>query len=113
MQHLWTLGFAALALTIYAIWIRPTMRALPHFKDFYEAADSRWTRIAIKIREKWDIIIAQGMIFIPEIPGLLQQLMAQDMSAFVPGDKAKLVNQLLGIAYIISRAIIVASTKPK
>lgn len=113
MQHLYTLGFAALALTIYALWIRPTIRNLPHFKEFYDAADSKWQKVAIWVREKWDILVAQGMILVPEIPGLIQQLMAQDLSAFVPGDKAKLINQLLGIAYIVSRALIVSSTKPK
>lgn len=113
MQHLWTLGFAAFALAIYAIWIRPTLRNLPHFKEFYDAADSRWARIAIRVRETWDLLVAQLLILVPEVPGLLQQLMTQDISAIVPGDKAKAISQWIAIGYIVSRALIVASTKPK
>lgn len=104
------LAALAAAITIYLLWIRPSIRNLPHIKGFYDDADTFWQKVMIWLRVQWDMIVAGALIGLPEIPDLLQQLTAFDLSSFIPSDTAKTITTLLGIAALLAKAFILKRT---
>lgn len=112
MWHLlFTVALIVASIVIYVLWIRPNIRNLPHIKELYDSADSFWQRLWARMRAAWDLIVALAMIGIPEVLDLLSQFQALDLSAFVPGEWAKLINQSIGFLIIVLRAINLIKTK--
>ena len=105
LQPAYTVALLGVAIAIYVVCIRPTIRNLPHIQGLYDQADTFWQRLGARMRAQWDIIVSTVLIVLPELPGLLQQIQGADMSAFVPGDKVKMINQGIGLALIILRAV--------
>jgi hypothetical protein len=99
-----------IALAVYLLWIRPTIRNLPHIKEFYDDADSRWQKIGVWARTQWDILVAGAIMLVPNLPDIITQLQLVDMSAFIPTDRQKAWNSGLAVALIIFRAINIKKT---
>lgn len=109
-HNLFTLALLVLSVVIYVLFIRPNIRNLPHIKELYDSADSFWQRLGARMRAAWDLIVAVAMIVVPEIPNLLTQIQALDLSAFVPGETARMINQGIGLLIIVLRALNVKKT---
>lgn len=105
--HNWLSAIVAFAivLTVYIKWIRPTIRNLPHIKDFYDQADSFWARLLIRMRAAWDLVVSTVFLAVPQLPDVLQQLGGIDWSAFVMTETQKLITQGIAIALIVLRAV--------
>src|SRR4051794_7452679 len=99
------------AIVVYVLWIRPTIRNLPHIKTFYDGADGFWQRAMLWIRIQWDGLVAGFLIVWPQLPDMLQQITGLDMSALIPTESVKLINQGIGVALVIIRAVNLAATK--
>lgn len=95
----------AIILTVYLVWIRPTIRNLPHIKEFYDHADTFWDRVKLWVRTQWDLIVGTVLLIIPQLPDILQQLASVDMSAFVMSETQKAIQSGIAIALILLRAI--------
>jgi hypothetical protein len=98
------------SIVIYVVWIRPTIRNLPHIATFYDEADTFWSRVMIWMRTQWDILVSGLLIIWPQIPDILQALMTADMSAFIPTETTKLINQVIGVLLILLRAFNIKKT---
>lgn len=98
------------AIAVYAVWIRPKIRNLPHIKEMYDQADSLWQRLLVWVREKWDAIVAVILMVWPQLPEILQQVSTADMSALIPTETTKVINQVIGLALIVLRAMNLKAT---
>jgi hypothetical protein len=98
------------AIAVYAVWIRPKIRNLPHIKDFYDEVDSRWQRLLLWVRVQWDAIVAAVLMIWPQLPDLLQQISGTDMSALIPTETTKIINQVIGLILIVLRAVNLSAT---
>lgn len=98
------------ALTIYIVWIRPTIRNLPHIKDALDQADTFWSKVLVWFRVQWDAVVGFLLIMLPEVPDLIQQLTELDLSAFIPSDTAKTITAILGVISLAARAFVLRKT---
>lgn len=98
------------AIAVYAVWIRPKIRNLPHIKEMYDSADSFWQKLLIWVRVQWDAIVAAVLMIWPQLPDLLQQVSGADMSALIPTETTKVVNQVIGLALIVLRVLNLKAT---
>lgn len=101
----------ALGIIVYVLWIRPTIRNLPHIKEFYDEADSRWQAFLIWLRVQWDIVVSTFLMLWPQIPDLLQGISGADMSALIPSETTKVINQVIGLLLLVLRAFTIAKTR--
>ena len=97
-------------LLIYLLWIRPTIRNLPHLRAFYDEADSRWQRFFVWARVQWDIIVAGVIYAVPQIPDILTQLQLIDMTPCIPRDKQKMWKSGIALAMLAFRAFNIKKT---
>ena len=100
-----------LAIVIYVKWIRPTIRNLPHIKNFYDETDSIWQHAFLWVRVQWDAIVSCLLIVWPQVPDILQQISGTDMSALIPTTTTKVINQVIGVTLIAFKALTLARTK--
>lgn len=96
---------------VYIYWIRPTIRNLPHIREFYDNADGFWQKLLVGIRVQWDGLVGAFLILWPQLPDLLQQVSGLDMSALIPSDWTKIINQGIGLMLVVLRAMNLAATK--
>lgn len=111
-----TLIFTAIALAIgggvYWFWLRPTLHAMPNLQIAYDYADGFWQKLAVRLRAWWDMLISSALIILPEVPNALASLGAADLTEWFPEGSWKRISQLLGVAAIILRTVVVRSTTP-
>lgn len=98
------------ALAVYVVWIRPKIRNLPHIKEFYDEADGLWQKLLVWLRVQWDAVVAACLMIWPQLPDMLQQISGADLSALIPTETTKIINQAIGLALIVLRAMNLAAT---
>ena len=98
------------AIAVYAVWVRPKIRNLPHIKDFYDQADGVWQKLLVWVRVQWDAIAAAALMVWPQVPDLLQQFSSADLSALIPTETTKIINQVIGLILIVLRALNLRAT---
>lgn len=55
----------ALIFALYAWQVRPMLRRRPEFNGFFDYADTRWQRIGIWIKLRWDVVAAGAVALFP------------------------------------------------
>ncbi|WP_445222269.1 hypothetical protein ACKWRH_21680 [Bradyrhizobium sp. Pa8] len=98
------------AIAVYVVWVRPKIRNLPHIKEMYDQADGLWQRLLVWVRVQWDAIVASILMVWPQLPDILQQISGADMSALIPTETTKVINQVIGLILIVLRVLNLRAT---
>lgn len=107
---LWVVALLTIALTSYAIWLRPALQRLPHLQVAYILANGFWQRLWVRLRAWWDMIMAAGLIILPEVPNLIDSITGVDLSDYFPPGAWKVITQLLGVSALLLRVFLQKKT---
>lgn len=111
MQLAPSAGVLAFVLILYFWKIRPALHEQPKFFGFYEELDGFWAKVWKQIKRAWDIVAAAVLVVLPEVPGILTDLGAIDLTGLVPEATAKIIAKVVALALILVRVLYLRAPK--